>query len=85
LNPSRVATILKKWGIERALVNSSADWGVSDPCSLPKVSEFMNGEGFTGKQVQQLLFENPRAFYGQSPRFKPQLDLPYVDPSVYQR
>lgn len=85
LNPSRVATILKKWGIERALVNSSADWGVSDPCSLPKVSDFMNGEGFTGKQVQQLLFENPRAFYGQSPRFKPQLDLPYVDPSVYQR
>lgn len=85
LNPSRVSAILKKWGVERALVNSSADWGVSDPCSLPKVAGHMKTEGFAQEQIEQLLFQNPFDFYRQSPNFKPRLDLPYVDPAQYQR
>ncbi len=85
LNPERVVDILKKWGLERTLVNSSADWGVSDPTSLPKVARFMKPRGFGDPQIEQLLFRNPLAFYSQSPKFKPQLDLPYIDPSQYQR
>lgn len=85
LNPERVVDILRKWGIEQTLVNSSADWGVSDPTSLPKVAQFMAKQGFEEKQVSRLLFDNPLAFYGQCPKFKPQLDLPYIDPSTYQR
>jgi uncharacterized protein len=85
LNPTRVAAILKRWGIERTLVNSSADWGVSDPTSLPKVAEHLAREDFSEKQVHHLLFLNPNAFYGQSEKFKPRLDLPYIDPSTYQR
>ena len=85
LNPERVVGILKRWGLEQVLVNSSADWGVSDPCSLPKVARFMPAQGFTPQQVEQLLFRNPLAFYSQSPKFKPQLDLPFQDPASYQR
>lgn len=85
LNPTRVADILKRWGIERTLVNSSADWGVSDPTSLPKVAEHLAGQGFGEPQIRQLLFLNPMSFYGQSEKFKPRLDLPYIDPSTYQR
>lgn len=85
LNPSRVAGILKKWGIERTLVNSSADWGVSDPCSVPKAAEFMRQEGFTPAQVDRVVFQNPFDFYSQSPKFAPRLDLPYQDPAQYQR
>jgi uncharacterized protein len=85
LNPTRVAAILKRWGIDHTLVNSSADWGVSDPCSLPKVAQHMAGAGFTPLQVEQLLFHNPLTFYGQCERFKPRLDLPFVDPATYQR
>lgn len=85
LNPARVSGILKKWGIERTLVNSSADWGVSDPTSLAKVAGFMKDEGFAEQQVRQLVFDNPMAFYGQCERFKPRLDLPYIDPATYQR
>lgn len=85
LNPERVVDILKKWGIERSLVNSSADWGVSDPCSLPKVAGFMKDRGFAPAQIERLLFENPLAFYRQSGRFEPRLDLPYQDPAQYQR
>lgn len=85
LNPERVVDILRKWGLERTLVNSSADWGVSDPTSLPKVAEFMRQQGFAENQVNQLLFHNPLNFYSQCERFKPSLDLPYIDPSQYQR
>ena len=45
----------------------------------------MPAQGFTPQQVEQLLFRNPLAFYSQSPKFKPQLDLPFQDPASYQR
>ena len=85
LNPERVAGIIKKWGIERSLVNSSADWGVSDPCSVPKVAGFMKAQGFRDDQVENLLFTNPLNFYRQCPKFKPRFDLPFIDPASYQR
>jgi uncharacterized protein len=85
LNPERVVDILKKWGTEQTLVNSSADWGVSDPTSLPKAAKFMAKNGFTEPQIAKVMFDNPKAFYSQTEKFKPQLDLPYIDPSAYQR
>jgi len=85
LNPERVVDLVKTWGLERMLVNSSADWGVSDPCSLPHVAEFMAARDFSGEDIKQLLFDNPENFYRQTPRFKPRLDLPYIEPATYQR
>jgi hypothetical protein len=85
LNPERCIDILKRWGLEKTMVNSSADWGVSDPCSLPKVAGFMRQNGFNDAQIEGLLFRNPMAFYRQSGKFEPRLDLPYQDPSQYQR
>lgn len=85
LNPRRVVHILRRWGLERVTVNSSADWGVSDPCSLPKTAEFMREQGFTEPQITRILHDNPLAFYSQTPKFNPQLDLPYIDPATYQR
>lgn len=85
LDPERAIGILKKWGIERTMVNSSADWGVSDPCTLPKVAKLMAAAGFTEAQIGKLLFHNPLEFYKQSGKFNPQLDLKPVDPREYQR
>lgn len=85
LNPERVADILKKWGVERTWVNSSADWGSSDPVSLPKVANHLKHQGFTQRQIEQLLFDNPLGFYRQCEKFKPELDLPFIHPSTYQR
>ncbi len=85
LNPRRVVDILRRWGLERVTVNSSADWGVSDPCSLPKTAEFMREQDFTDAQITRIMHDNPLAFYSQTPKFNPQLDLPYIDPATYQR
>jgi uncharacterized protein len=85
LNPERVADILKKWGLERTWVNSSADWGVSDPTSLAKVAQHLKASGFTPAQIEKLLFENPLAFYKQSGKFNPDFNLPFIHPREYQR
>jgi len=85
LSPERVVGIQKKWGIEMMLVNSSADWGASDPCMLARVAETMKANGFTADQIEKIVFQNPVAFYKQSGRFNPKLDLPFIHPSTYQR
>jgi hypothetical protein len=85
LNPQRVVEILRKWGLEKIMANSAADWGVADPCSLRKVADLMSESGFTPQQVEKFVFHNPNAFYRQSGRFNLRLDLPFVHPSTYQR
>ena len=85
LDPRRVVDLIQKWGTERMLVNSSADWGVSDPTSLAKVRGFMMEKGFKDATISKLLFENPMSFYKQCEKFVPELDLPFIHPRTYQR
>ena len=85
LTPKRVSDVIHQWGSERMIVNGSADWGVSDPLSLVKVVDFMRGDGHSDAVVENLLFKNPMAFYGQSERWTPDLDLAPVDPRTFQR
>ncbi|MDP6380530.1 MAG: hypothetical protein QF662_04210, partial [Phycisphaerae bacterium] len=85
LNPERVVGILKPRGLERMMVNSSADWGVSDPTSLAKVAGHMQDNNFSSADVKTVLFDNPMSFYGQCKKFKPRLDLEPVPIEEFQR
>jgi predicted metal-dependent TIM-barrel fold hydrolase len=85
LTPARVSQLIREFGVERMIVNGSADWGISDPLSLVKVAEFMRGDGHPAATIQDLLFNNPMRFYGQSPKWKPELNLVPVDPREFQR
>jgi len=85
LDPVRVVNILKQYGLDRVMVNSSADWGVSDPTALAKVAGNMKGAGFSDDEVKKLLFDNPLAFYGQCDRFRPRLDLTPLPIESFQR
>jgi predicted metal-dependent TIM-barrel fold hydrolase len=85
LNPARVSGIIRQYGAERMIVNGSADWGVSDPLSLPKVVEYMKGDGHGEDVIQKIVFANAMAFYSQTPKWKPQLDLTPIDPREFQR
>ncbi|TET35094.1 MAG: hydrolase TatD [Planctomycetota bacterium] len=85
LTPQRVSDIIKEFGHERMIVDGSADWGISDPCSLPKVVEFMRGDGHLDDVIQALVHDNANSFYSNSPNWKPELDLEPVDPREFQR
>ena len=85
LTPERVSNIIRRHGAERMIVNGSADWGVSDPLSLPKVVAYMAKDGHSEETIQNIVFDNTMAFYSQSPRWKPELDLVPIDPHEFQR
>jgi len=85
LDPQRVIGLIRNHGLTRMLVNSSADWGVSDPTSLAQVAANMAKAGFTEDQIRMLVFDNPMAFYGQSGSFRPLLDLTPIPIKEFQR
>ena len=85
LSPQRVSNIIRQYGPERMIVNGSADWGVSDPLSLPKVVEHMKQDGHAEDAIRKIVFDNATAFYSRSPRWKPQFDLKPVDVREFQR
>ncbi|HTZ45148.1 MAG TPA: TatD family hydrolase [Jatrophihabitans sp.] len=68
MDPDRMVAILQEHGTERMLVNSAADWGRSDPLNTYRTGQAMLAAGFTDQDVEQVLWHNPVAFYGQSGR-----------------
>ena len=70
LSPERAVNIVRQYGVERLLVNSSADWGPSDVLSVPRVAKQLLGVGFPREEVERLVFWNPIGFFSQSPNFK---------------
>lgn len=85
LTPQRVSAMIRQYGSERIIVNGSADWGISDPLSLVKVVEFMKQDGHGAEAIQRLVFANAMSFYGQSPSWRPELDIKPMDPREFQR
>lgn len=85
LNPQRVSAIIFEFGSDRMIVNSSADWGVSDPTALVQTIEHMRNDGHDETVLKKIVFDNPNDFYSQSPNWAPRLDLVPVDVSKYQR
>lgn len=85
LTPERVSSMIRTFGSRRVIVNGSADWGISDPLSLVKVADFMRRNGHAESAIHDVVFNNAMAFYGASPKWKPELDLVPVDPHQFQR
>jgi predicted metal-dependent TIM-barrel fold hydrolase len=68
MTAARMVAVLKRYGLDRMLVNSAADWGRSDPLLTRRTGEEMLAAGFTDDDVDRVLWRNPVEFYGQSKR-----------------
>ena len=68
MDPDRMVVILRQYGTGQVLVNSAADWGKSDPLRTYATGQAMLAAGFSEDDVDQVLWRNPVAFYGQSGR-----------------
>lgn len=64
LTPQRAADIFQKYGVDKMMVNSSCDWGPSDPLSVPKTIAEMRRRGVAEAQIEALVWTNPSRFYG---------------------
>ena len=66
MGSERMVEIVKKYGPDRIIVDSSADWGVSDPLSVPKTARLMLERGIDPKHVELVTWQNALDAYGQS-------------------
>ncbi len=71
MDEARMVALVKKYGTARILVNSAADWGVSDPLKVPKTVALMRESGVSETDVTTIFWQNPVTFFAQSG----QLDL----------
>jgi predicted metal-dependent TIM-barrel fold hydrolase len=68
--PERAVDMVEIFGPERILVNSSADWGPSDPLAVPGFMAAMRRRGHPESLVRRIVYENPLTFLNQSVHFK---------------
>jgi hypothetical protein len=68
MSESRMVKLLQEYGTEKMVVNSAADWGVSDPLKVPKTAQAMLDAGFSQADVEKVTFNNPINFFAQSGR-----------------
>ncbi|MBK9359912.1 MAG: TatD family hydrolase [Rubrivivax sp.] len=65
----RMVEIVRQYGSERIFVDSSADWGVSDPLAVPKTAQLMLTRGIAPAHVEATCYRNALLAYGQSGQF----------------
>jgi predicted metal-dependent TIM-barrel fold hydrolase len=78
MDEPRMAALVKKYGPSRIIINSAADWGVSDPLKVPKTAQVMRQAGIGEDDIETIVWRNPIAFFGQSGR----IDLEELDASA---
>lgn len=66
MGSERMVNIARQYGSERIFIDSSADWGVSDPMAVPKTANLMLQSGIPQTEVHQMCYANALAAYQQS-------------------
>ena len=66
----RMVEVVRQYGCERIIVDSSADWGVSDPLAVPKTARLMSERGIPTGHIETTCYHNALAAYGQSGQIK---------------
>jgi predicted metal-dependent TIM-barrel fold hydrolase len=80
----RMVDIVRRYGASRIFIDSSADWGVSDPLAVPKTARLMLERGIAPADVEAVCYGNALAAYGQSGQFN-EADWADPDAAIDQR
>ena len=62
----RMVEIIKQYGTERIMVNSAADWGISDPLAVPKTAALMKQHGISDEDIRMVTYQNAITAFAQS-------------------
>ncbi|GAA4343612.1 TatD family hydrolase [Flaviaesturariibacter amylovorans] len=62
----RMVQIVKQYGAGRIMVNSAADWGISDPLAVPKTAALMKRTGISDADIRLVTYQNAITAFGQS-------------------
>ena len=68
MTPERMVEIFRRFGTERMIINSAADWGISDVLMVPKTVQVMRKAGMDDSEIEKVVWHNPINFFAQSGR-----------------
>ena len=66
----RMVEVVKKYGSKDIIVDSSADWGVSDPLAVPKTAALMLKSGIAKEHVIKTCYQNALDAFGKNGKMK---------------
>ena len=66
MGSERMVEIVKQYGPERIIVDSAADWGISDPLAVPKTAALMRRMGIPEEHIRMTCYQNALKAYSQS-------------------
>ncbi len=70
MDEGRMAHLVQQYGADRIVINSAADWGISDPLKVPKTVAVMREQGIPEATISRIVWDNPVAFFGQTGRLE---------------
>ena len=66
LGNERMVEIMQEYGSERIIIDTAADWGISDALAVPKTAALMKERGILLPDIEKVSYHNPLEAYGQS-------------------
>lgn len=62
----RMVEVVKHYGSTNIMINSAADWGISDPLAVPKTAALMKQHGISDNDIRLVTYHNAIAAFGKS-------------------
>lgn len=62
----RMVELVKQYGPERIMINSAADWGISDPLAVPKTAALMKQHGIPDEHIELVTYRNAITAFAKS-------------------
>jgi predicted metal-dependent TIM-barrel fold hydrolase len=75
MTEERMVELINQYGSDRIIVNSAADWGVSDPLKVASFVTIAREKGMDEAIIEKVVWNNPIEFFAQSGR----LDMEAVE------
>lgn len=73
MNPDRTSSVIKRWGADRIILNSSADWGKSYPLNVFTAAKELASLAIPAGDVEKVTYSNVKRFLSRSQKFIPGL------------
>ena len=74
--PERAVDMIERYGTDRIVASTSADWGPSDPMKIPQLIRALRARGHDAMTIHKVVYENPLRFLSQAKRFNFDLPIP---------
>lgn len=58
MSNERMVKLVEKYGPDQIMINSAADWGISDPLAIPKTAALMKMRGIADETIRMVTYQN---------------------------